>query len=124
MSIPLQQVGVRQRKMEYLHFRVDISDVSGSVYSTTGLDEGTYHATIKKTAAGVSSIILNKAARRNPIIVGITSVGADEAAGTADVRFSATVTNSTITVISELGGTDADYDYHLVLAVPRVASQQ
>ena len=124
MSIPVQQVGVRQRKVEYLHFHVDISAVSAVATSTDGLIEGTYHGTILKNGTGDTTITLNSASKRKIHVVGWNSVGASGVAGTVDMRASFTAGTSTVQVVTESGGTDTDCDYDLTIAVFGVASQQ
>jgi hypothetical protein len=126
VSIPVQAIGVRQRKVEYLHFHVDTSAVSTTTAGTGGLIEGTYHATIIKAAAdaGLHTITLNKASRRKIHVVGCTSTGNTGVAGTVDVRFSFTASSTAVIVSSEVGGTNADHDFDITLAVFRSPDQQ
>lgn len=121
MSIPSQAIGVRQRKVEYLHFHVDVSELAGT---TAGILEGTYFATAAATATGVTTITLNDASRRKIHVVGCTSTGNTGAAGTVDVRFSFTASSTAVVVTSEVGGTDTDCDFDLTIAVFGTASQQ
>lgn len=93
-------------------FSVDVSEVSAIAAGPDGLLEGTYLADVFKSATGVYQITLKRASARTPIVVGINSIG------TVDVRFAVTeLDEDTIEVTSEVGGTDTDVDFHLVLAV-------
>ena len=129
MSIPVQAIGVRQRKVEYLHFHVDISELGSdsAVNSTAGVLEGTYHLTdALSEATGVSTLTLKKAGRRDIHIVGCHAVSsnAHSTTETVDARFSFAVTASTIVVTSEVSGTNTAVDYSLTVAVFGTASQQ
>jgi hypothetical protein len=122
MALALQDLGVRQRKVEYLHFHVDVSELSSG--TNAGILEGTYYATATDNGTGDTTITLNEASKRKIHVVGCESVGNTGVAGSVDIRFSFTSSSTAVQVVSELAGANTDADFDLTIAVFGVASQQ
>lgn len=104
----LKQVGIRQNsKAELVFLSIDTSALSGA--SNAGILEGAQQAICEKTATGTYVITLNRTGRRDLIVVGASPL-------TIDARFKiGTITESAVTVIWEVGGTDTDMDFHITL---------
>ncbi len=73
--------------------------------------EGKYAMTVFKNGTGDLTFTLNRASRRKPVFLGMPVP-----LTTVDVRFSITeLAVGAFRIVSEVGGTDTDVDYHFSL---------
>ncbi len=114
MTLPygtLAPLQCRQPKAELIPVSVDVSEVSAVVTGTGGLVEGKYAMTVFKNGTGDLTFTLNRASRRKPVFLGMPVP-----LTTVDVRFSITeLAVGAFRIVSEVGGTDTDVDYHFSL---------
>lgn len=113
-KIPVQAVGMRQRKPELVVFKVDTSATSAVADTNAGLASsdgfGKNHGTVQKTATGVYSIKLNRVARQMPLVVGWN-------ARTVDARIQCVPQSDFQEIICtcEVNGTNTDMDFEVSL---------
>lgn len=103
MAIPLEIVGMRQRKPRMLSFIVDGT-------GTAAIGEGKYHATLTDNGTGDYTLTLVEPAQRAIVVVGCIC-----ATATAYAEVSAT-TSSTVRILTKTNGNAAvDAIFHLTI---------
>ena len=103
MTIPLEIVGMRQRKPRMLSFIV-----TGT--GTAAIGEGKYHATLVDNGTGDYTLTLNEPAQRAIVVVGCVCVTA-----TCYAEVAAT-TASTVQILTKSNGNSAtDAVFHLTV---------
>lgn len=106
----LRQLGVRQNSRPEL---VVLAVTQASIVNGTnaGITEGSNQAIVTKNGTGDYTFTLNRVARRNIQVIGAS-------ASVVDLRYSATVTSSTVRIVWELNGTDTNTNFSVSLFVP------